>query len=253
MAAGDNARVASQNSQLQATPGRVVTADKSVVNQQAIGTLRAQILQLELRRTELLRKFQPDNRLVVELEADLANAKSTLEQELNNTPHEQTTEINKVAEALRQGASASQVELQSNLALEKAMREEYADYQNRISRLDRNALMIQRLARDKSAVEGSLLQYQREYEEARMQDEMNRSGIINVVPISPVFADPNPVKPNTPLLMKLALGLGLIVAIGFGFLLELLDHRLKSDSDAEAHLGVPVLTALDQYESAQLH
>jgi hypothetical protein len=188
----------------------------------------------------------------VEVETDLANAKSTLEQELNNTPHEQTTEINKVAESLEQGASASRVDLQSNLALEKAMRQEYADYQNRINKLDRNALLIQQLAREKSVAEASLLQYQREYEEARMQDELNRDGIINVVPISPVWANPNPVKPNTPLLLKLALGLGLIVAIGFGFLLEILDHRLKSDSDTEGYLGVPVLTALDQYAPAEI-
>jgi capsular polysaccharide biosynthesis protein len=82
---------------------------------------------------------------------------------------------------------------------------------------------------------------------------MNRTGIINVVAIGPVWADPNPVKPNTSLLMKLAIGMGLIVAIGFGFVLEILDHRLKSDSDAESYLGVPVLTALDQYDSAEIH
>jgi uncharacterized protein involved in exopolysaccharide biosynthesis len=253
MAAGENARVDSQKTQLEATPERVLTEDKSVVNQQAISNLRTEILQLELKRTELLRKFQPDNRLVVEVESDMANAAAALEQELNNTPHEQTTEINKVAESLRQGASVSQVELQSNLALEKAMRKEYVDYENRIRKLNSNALLIQRLGRNKSAVESSLLQYQREYEEARMQDEMNRTGIINVVAISPVWADPNPVKPNTSLLMKLAFGLGVIVAIGFGFLLEIFDHRLKSDSDAEGHLGVPVLTALDQYDSAEIN
>jgi uncharacterized protein involved in exopolysaccharide biosynthesis len=252
MAAGDRARVDSQSTQLQATPGRVLTADKSVVNQQAIGTLRTQILQLELKRTELLQKYQPNNRLVVEVEDDLAKAKSMLEQELNNTPHEQTTEINKVAQDLWQRTSVSQAELQSNLALEEAMRKEYLDYENRIRGLDRNALLILRLARDKSAVETSLLLYQREYEEARMQDEMNRTGIINVVAIGPVRADPNPVKPNTSLLIKLALGVGLIVAISLGFLLEVLDHRLKSDSDAEVHLGVPVLTALDQYDSAEV-
>ncbi len=252
MAAGENARVASQKAQLETTPGRVLGADKSVINQQAISNLRAQILQLELKRTELLRKFQPENRLVVEVEFDLASAKAALEQELNNTPHEQTTEINKVAESLREGATASQVELQSRLALEKAMNEEYMDYENRIRKMDNNALLIQRLAQEKSAVETSLLQYQREYEEARMQGEMNRTGIINVVPISPVWADPNPVKPNTSLLMRLAFGLGVIFAIGFAFLLEALDHRLKSDSDAESHLGVPVLAALDQYDSLEI-
>ena len=253
MAAGDNARIDSQKALLQATPGRVMTADKSVVNQQAISDLRTQVLQLELRRAELLRKFQPDNRLVVEVEADLANAQATLEQELNNTPHEQTTEINKLAETLQQDASLSQTELQSNLALEKAMKEEYEDYENRIRTLDNSALLIQRLEREKSTVEASLLQYQRQYEEARMQSEMNRTGIINVVAISPVWADANPVKPNTSLLMKLALGMGLVVAIGFAFLLELLDHRVKSDSDAENHLGVPVLAVVDRYESAEIH
>jgi len=253
IAAGNKARVESQSSQLLSTPGRVLTADKNVVNQQAIGTLRIEILRLELKRTELLQKYQSDNRLVVAVEDELAKAKATLQDELSNSPHEQTTEINKTAEDLRQGASVSKAELQSNLALEEAMRKEYLDYVKRIRELDRNALLIQRLDRDKSAAASSLLLYQKEYEQARMQDEMNRTGIINVVAIGPVWTDANPVKPNTSLLMKLALGMGLIVAIGFGFFLEIFDHRLKSDSDAESHLGVHILTALDQYDSAEMH
>jgi capsular polysaccharide biosynthesis protein len=67
--------------------------------------------------------------------------------------------------------------------------------------------------------------------------------------IEPVRADPVPVKPNIPLLLKLALGLGLVLSVGFGFLVEMLDHRLKSKLDAEEFLGVPVMASLDYYEA----
>jgi uncharacterized protein involved in exopolysaccharide biosynthesis len=248
----DKARVESQSVKLRDVPGRILTADKSVVNQQAIGTLRSEILQLELKRTELLQKYQPQNRLVVQVEEELTQANSMLEEELRNTPHEQTTDINEVAQVLQKGQSVSQTDLQADLALQEAMRKEYSEYEDRIRQLDRQALLIQELDREKRAVEASLILYQKEYEQARMQDEMNRTRVINVVPISPVSVDLDPVKPRASLLMELALGLGLIVSIGFGFLLEMLDHRLKSDSDAEAHLGIPVLATLDRYDSEEI-
>lgn len=247
----DQARIDSASAQLETTPSRMVTSDESVVNQQAIGALQTQVLQLELQRTELLQKFQPDNRLVLQVEQKLKEAKAMLNQVLNDTPHQQTTSINKLAEDLHRDESVSRTDLQSNLALATAMRREYDDYQKRIRTLDQQALQIGQLGREKKALEASLLLYQKEYEQARLQEVMNRTGIINVAPVESPWANLSPVKPNSSLLMKLALGLGLLIAIGFGFLLELLDHRLKSDSDAEVHLGVPVLATLDRYDSEE--
>jgi uncharacterized protein involved in exopolysaccharide biosynthesis len=249
---GDQARIDSASTQLQATPPRLLTSDKDVVNQQAIGALRSQVLQLQLKRTELLQKFQPQNRLVLQIEEELKEAEEVLNQVLNNPPHEQTTDINKVAEDLRQKESVSQTDLRSNQALETAMKEEYGEYEERIHTLDRQAMQIELLDRQKKALVSSLLLYEKEYDQARLQDAMNLTGIINVVPIESPWANLSPVKPNSSLLMKLAFGLGLLVAVSFGFLLELLDHRLKSDSDAEFHLGVPVLATLDQYDSEEV-
>jgi capsular polysaccharide biosynthesis protein len=44
--------------------------------------------------------------------------------------------------------------------------------------------------------------------------------------------------------MKLALGLGLILALGFGFLREIIDPRVRSVVDIEKSLGVPLLATV---------
>lgn len=61
---------------------------------------------------------------------------------------------------------------------------------------------------------------------------------------SPALVPANPVKPNKQLNMAVALVLGLMVAVGLAFLLELMDSTIKSPEDVEKHLGLPVIGSI---------
>jgi Capsular polysaccharide biosynthesis protein len=51
----------------------------------------------------------------------------------------------------------------------------------------------------------------------------------------------SPVKPNKKLNVLLAFVVGLMAAVGLAFLLEFLDNTIKTSSDVEELLGIPVL------------
>ena len=57
-----------------------------------------------------------------------------------------------------------------------------------------------------------------------------------------------PVKPNKKLNILIAFVVGLIAAVGIVFLLEYLDNTLKTSSDVEKLLGIPVLGVIPNYE-----
>ena len=251
-AAATGARVATVSTELQSTPERIVTEDRPVINQVAIGNLRDRVLQLQLKRSQLLEKYQPQNRLVVLAEQELQSAEAALAEETSKFLHERTTTVNKIAQTLQEDLLLNRASLESASARQRAMNDAFEVYDSRLRQLNHQALVVQRLDREKHAAEEGLAQYNKRFEEARMEEEMNRTHIVNVVPIEPVWSNSSPVKPNVPLLIKLAFGLGLLVAIGFGFLVELMDHRVRNERDVEGYLGTAVLATLDRYDVDEL-
>ena len=57
-----------------------------------------------------------------------------------------------------------------------------------------------------------------------------------------------PVKPNKKLNILIAFVVGLMASVGIVFLLEYLDNTLKTSSDVEKLLGIPVLGVIPNYE-----
>ncbi|MGP4060965.1 YveK family protein [Halobacillus sp. H74] len=64
---------------------------------------------------------------------------------------------------------------------------------------------------------------------------------VNVLSSANVGSNPSPVSPNTVLNIAIALVVGLMVGVGIAFLLEYLDNTIKSETDIEESLGMPVL------------
>lgn len=57
-----------------------------------------------------------------------------------------------------------------------------------------------------------------------------------------------PVKPNKTLNVLLAFVVGLMASVGLVFLLEYMDNTIKTSSDVEKLLGIPVLGVIPNYE-----
>lgn len=77
-------------------------------------------------------------------------------------------------------------------------------------------------------------------EEANMSQSII-FGEKNMAVISPATVPGGPVGPNKIKNMSIALVLGLVVSIGLAFLLNYIDHTVKTPADVEGILGLPVL------------
>lgn len=243
MKAQAEARVATQRNALTSIPEHVVSEDRSLLNQTAIGGLRARVLELQLKRSDLLQRYQPDSRLVREADEELAKAKAMLDAEVGSPLHEQTTSLNKLSERLQEDLATDHTTLSASSAYSDGMKREFEEYQGRLRTLEKQSVTLQALDRQRREAEDSYLLYKKRFEEARMQAQLDRTHVVNVRQLEPVYADSSPVKPNSKLLLKLALALGLLIGLGFAALLELLDRRLRSEHEVESVLGIPVLAS----------
>lgn len=74
----------------------------------------------------------------------------------------------------------------------------------------------------------------------------------NLTVVSPATVPSGPVGSNKIKNMLIALGLGLVFSVGLVFLLNYLDHTVKTPKDAEEILGLPVLGQIPSYNLVDL-
>lgn len=240
----DRARIAGVEAQLRPLPERLVLQDRSVVSAEALETLKLRVLDLRLQRTDLLQKYDPSHRQVAQVQERLVEAEQMLADEERRSYSERTTGRNQTADALDQDLRTTRVQLGALAAREHATMMQEQAFRAKVTQLEEQAKRLRDLERERAAVEHSLQEYVRRFEEARVDDEMQ---FVNVAVLERVSAGAAPVSPNIGLLMKLALGLGLLVSLALTFALDFADHSIKTDRELEAAAGVPVLAVFDRY------
>jgi len=226
-------------------PDRLAYEERPLFSDQALGSLKARVLDLRLRQTELLQKYQPESRMVAQNKEELARAESMLAAELDAPATVQTTNVNSVAQSLEEKALEEQSQAAGHDALARATWMELLQVKEELDTLNRRSVLIRGLDRDRRAAELAYLAYVKRAEDARIDDRLNHLLTFNVAAIEPVRAGFSPVRPNSRLILKLALALGLVLAVGFAFLLEHWDRRVTSEQDIEGHFGVPVIASFD--------
>ncbi|WP_112182136.1 MULTISPECIES: YveK family protein [Paraliobacillus] len=87
--------------------------------------------------------------------------------------------------------------------------------------------------------------------ESDIFDLMNVDNV-SVLSEATTAADPQPVSPNPPLNIAIALVLGAMVGVGLAFLLEYLDNTIKTEEDIEHKLDLPVLGVISHITESDL-
>jgi uncharacterized protein involved in exopolysaccharide biosynthesis len=82
-------------------------------------------------------------------------------------------------------------------------------------------------------------------EEALISDASDRR-IAQVSMLSPATLPRRPIKPQKRVLVLVGCLIGLLGGFGAAFVLEYLDHSLKTREDVEHYLGLPVLAAIPE-------
>ncbi|HEX5475069.1 MAG TPA: hypothetical protein VFX12_10445, partial [Vicinamibacterales bacterium] len=76
------------------TPGRIDTVSRTSANAQLMASLKAKVLELDLKRTDMLQKFKPSYPPVVELETQLEQARTALAKAEAAPAVEHTSDVN---------------------------------------------------------------------------------------------------------------------------------------------------------------
>jgi succinoglycan biosynthesis transport protein ExoP len=236
-------RIRALQAQLSTTQPRLITEIRSGENPQLMQQLKSTLLNLELKQTELLSKYDPSYPLVQEGEKQIADTKASIEAEEIAPPKEQTTDQDPTYMLLRSDLAKAQADLSGFEARAKATSIVADQYRVEARKLQEMGLTQDDLKRTQKTEEENYLLYQRKREEARIGDALDQRGILNVAiaeqPLAPALPVRSPAKTGS-----FAVLLGLFLSVGTGFIADFADPSFRTPDEVVGYLEMPVLAAL---------
>jgi uncharacterized protein involved in exopolysaccharide biosynthesis len=230
--------------QEQSTVPRLTTLVRTSDNPLLMQQLKSTLLNLELKRTELLSQYAPDYRPVQDIETQIAQARQALDNAEKNPVREETTDRDATHEWLKSELARSRAEL-SGLKAKVAETAQIVDgYDAQAGKLNETEITQQDLVRKAKTAEENFLLYSRKQEQARISEALDRQRIINVSIAQPPSAPPVPA--GLPRAINFALGflLAVLISIAVALALEYMDRSFRTPDEVEVFLNVPVLAAL---------
>jgi uncharacterized protein involved in exopolysaccharide biosynthesis len=236
-------RVQALQAKFNALPARIVTQVRTADNPELLETLKSKLLELRLKRTELLTKFLPSYRLVQEVEQQIAETQKAITAEELTPVRDETTDQEPTREWAKTELLKAQVDLLSLKSRAAATNTILASFRKAAQQLGDRALKQDALTRDLKTAEAKYLLYANKREEARIGDALDSGGILDVA-----IAEA-PVAPALPahsfaFFLVLAFVVGSGSSVGAAFVADYASPAFRTPAEITAYLDVPVLASL---------
>ena len=236
-------RIRGLQAKLESLPERTITEIRNSDNPQLSEKMKSKLLELQLKRTELLTKFQPSYRLVEEVDQQIAETRNSIAGEEKSPLREQTSNQDSNHEWVKSELIKAQVELGTLEAHGRATSVQVAGYREAAQKLGGNAIRQGELLGELKAAEEKYLLYVNKREEARIEDALDQGGILNVA----VAEEPR--VPALPARAAWVFGLVGVVLGGtmgtsLAFAADYLNQGFRTPDEVIVYLGTPVLASL---------
>jgi len=241
--AADEQRIDSIKKQMAVTPTRSTTAEASMSANTLQEQWQSNLLTLQIKRTQLLMKYEPTYPLVKEVDAEISQTQQAIAHAEKEKFVNTTTDRDPTFEFLRQDLAKTKADLASQQATAAAVSETIHGIQARLVALDGRALEQAALLRDAKANEGTYLLYLNKMEQERTSDALDQQRIANVAIAVPAYV---PVLPAYNSLVILIAGFiaAAFAGIAAGYLAEFMDPSFRTPDEVAEVLNLTVLAAV---------
>ena len=240
-------RISSLQGQTATLSSRMTTQIRTADNPELMEQLKSTLLNLQLKRTELLQKFEPSYRLVQEADTEIKQTQAAIDAADKSKLLDETTDQNPIYEWVNSELVKTHSELAAEQGRAESLSRSIRSYEEKAADLDQKQIVEAGLVRDKNMEEANYVLYQRKQEEARISDALDRNRIVNVAVTQ---APEVPAAPSRSRLATLLVGLlaALAVSAGAAVTAEYLSPSLKNSEDVKEFLDLPVLGSVSAME-----
>jgi len=241
-------RLINIDTRFRSLPDRQTTQLQVADNGLLLQQLKPTLLNLELKRTELLTKFQPDYPAVQELDEQIKQATQAIADAENKPLQDKTTDRDPSYEMMRQDLMKTDADLAGLEARSTVLASQLSGWQNKVQWLQKQGITQQNLLLNEKQAEDNYNLYLHKEEEARISDALDKHGILNVsvaeTPIVPVLP-----SHSAPWYVFFGSLLGIVGGLGAAVFADKLDPTLRTPEEVEWMLNSPVLAFLPRESS----
>lgn len=236
-------KIRTLESQSGSVPLNITTQSSTTDDAQVLQQMKTMLMNLEVKRTELLTKYQPNYPLVTEVDKEIADTRASIAGEEAKPLRSLTTGPNPTYAYVSTELAKAKADYSGLTARAAAMQGIIATYKAQATQLEQKGIQESDLQRVIKTDEENYLLYQRKREEARMSDMLDQTHILNVAVAE---APAVPVLPVGSRLVFVVLGfvMGAVMAVGLALALDYLDPSFRTPSEVLTELNIPVLAAV---------
>jgi uncharacterized protein involved in exopolysaccharide biosynthesis len=230
--------------QMSITPMRQTTLLRTQDNGELVRDLTSQALALDLKRTDLVRKFEPAYPPLMELEQQLSQTRAALSSAQQAPIREEVTDQNPTHQWLRDDLARVVAERQALGARLEATERTIRQYRAKARELSEQESVQQELIRAAKTGEDTVDLYERKAEEARIADALDQTRITNVALAEAPTVPALPSGLDRWLLLVGGFACAFLCGIGTTFALERVNPCFRTRHEIQEILDLPVLAAL---------
>ncbi len=208
--------------------------DKEIVYTKEMRTIPAMvelektIIPFLVQKTEFQKKFTPDSRKLIDLENQINSLRLEILREI-----EKAIKTNELEAASLQGKR-------------NTLDKEIKQLQDTATQLNQQEATLNELHRKIDLYGYNYKLYTSKAENARIYAERRKHDLANLSIISKPVVPEKPSFPNRMLMLIISFAISFFVALGTPFLLEFIDHRVKTPQDVEKLLSMPVICSIPE-------
>jgi uncharacterized protein involved in exopolysaccharide biosynthesis len=237
---------ASLERQLKDEPDEIAR-ERTVILNPEVTAMRTKLVDLERQRDELLQRYTPKSRFVMDKEAELVTLRKAIQDREQNVVGGTLISQNRMKDALTQLLLQKRASQEAAAAKRRALAQEKKSYEARLDVLKDRSFELGRLRGDFDLARDTYLMYEKKAEEARVSRAMDEQKIVNATVLQEAMQPLIP-QPRGLLMAAAASGLGgLVLGIAVAFVLEFFNLTVKDEQDVERFLQVPVLATIRHF------
>jgi uncharacterized protein involved in exopolysaccharide biosynthesis len=241
--AADDQRLQNIKSQLSTVPARSMTSEVSNSSNLLMQQLQSSLLAAQLKRSQLLLKYEPSYPLVREADEEVEQTQQAIRQARDSKYVDQTTDRDPTYEFLRQDEAKTEADLASEKATLRAVGNSVRDMRVQAANLDGRSVEQAALIREVKAKEGNYLLYLSKREQERVSDALDQKKIANVAIAVPPVVPLLPAHSPMSIVMVSAI-LALLLSLLAAFVAEYLDPSFRTPQEVIESLNIPVVASL---------
>jgi uncharacterized protein involved in exopolysaccharide biosynthesis len=225
-------------------PERQQTQQHTILSQTSVDQMRTMLVQLQNRKTELMTRYTPTDRLVVEVDREIADTSASLKAALAQRGQEDTTDVNPAWQRVKNLLVEGTINRQALLGRGESLRQSIADLQGRLAQLQSLDVRFNALQEQADQARSNFEVFSQKRDQAQIEDAMDERKLINIaVAQSPTSAF-RPVSPKP--LLNAALGLltALFLAGGAVYFAEYMRSTIANARELELASKYPVLATV---------